>query len=136
MLDLQTKVDHLEIRVSALERSTVSGVPNLSIEQRFSALHDRVDDVGRNVLDKIDKLDKRMDKFDQRMDKFDQRMDGFERRMDGFERRLDDLQQDVNLLKQDVSQLKQDVGELKLGMVDIMSMLASLGATAPERRVN
>ncbi|MDA0645390.1 MULTISPECIES: hypothetical protein [Nonomuraea] len=104
-------------------------MPNLSIEQRFSALHDRVDDVGRNVLNKIDKLDKRMDKFDQRMD-------GFERRMDGFERRLDDLQQDVNLLKQDVSQLKQDVGELKLGMVDIMSMLASLGATAPERRVN
>ncbi|TXK39739.1 hypothetical protein [Nonomuraea sp. C10] len=104
-------------------------MPNLSIEQRFSALHDRVDDVGRNVLNKIDKLDKRMDKFDQRMD--------------GFERRLDDLQQDVNLLKQDVSllkqdvgQLKQDVGELKLGMVDIMSMLASLGATAPERRVN
>ncbi|MFD2350671.1 hypothetical protein ACFSTC_17080 [Nonomuraea ferruginea] len=120
MLDLQAKFDDLEIRVSALERSTVSGVPNLSIEQRFSALHDRVDDVGRNVLNKIDKLDKRMDKFDQRMD-------GFERRMDGFERRLDDLQQDVNLLKQDVSQLKQDVGELKLGMVDIMSMLASLG---------
>lgn len=161
----------------------MSGVPDMSIAERFTALHDRMDHVSGNILNKIDevrgelstqmhtfeietikrfgqasqdiaRIELRIDKIYNRLDKHDGHFHRLEadvnkrfvevdkkfaevdRRFDGIDQRLDQLDTQFCELKQDVGQLKQDVGELKLGMVDIMSMLASLGATAPERRVN
>ena len=47
--ELRNDLTALEARVARLERSTVSGVPELSIAERFTALHDRIDAVAAGL---------------------------------------------------------------------------------------
>jgi hypothetical protein len=113
---LHAQVSDHEVRLAALESRTVSGVPETTIAARFTTLHERVDAVANNLLDKIDarfnqlsaQTDARFEQMDQRFEQVDQRFAQMDQR---FERMDDQL------------------GEIK-------SMLLSLGATAPADRVN
>ncbi|MET7466058.1 hypothetical protein [Nonomuraea sp. NPDC005501] len=126
MLDLRMEVDHLKGRVDALEARTFSGVPDMSIAERFDQVHDRVDLVARNILDKIDErytqLDTRIDETQAEMrrgfEAIDRRFDGIDQQFKAIDRRFERVEGHVSHLRTDVS--------------DIKAMLMSLGAKAPE----
>jgi tetrahydromethanopterin S-methyltransferase subunit G len=126
-LDLHEEVRDLQIRVTKLESSTVSGVPETSIAQRFTNMHDRVDQVGRNIIDRIgkveaglqavrsemaegfSKIDARFEAMDARFEKIDGQFEAIDARFEKIEGRLDSLDG---------------------SMSEIKAMLLSLGATA------
>ncbi|MET8006498.1 hypothetical protein [Nonomuraea glycinis] len=116
MFGLQAQVNDHEVRLTALESRTVSGVPDTTIAVRFTTLHERVDAVANNLLDKIDarfnqlsaQTDARFEQVDQRFEQIDQRFEQVDQRF---------------------TQVDGQLGEIK-------SMLLSLGATAPADRVN
>ncbi|MDR8411219.1 hypothetical protein MTP10_21100 [Nonomuraea sp. 3-1Str] len=119
MLDLRMEVDHLKGRVDALEARTFSGVPNMSIAERFEQVHDRVDLVARNILDKIDE---RYTQLDTRIDETRAEM---RRGFQAIDRRFEAIDQRFERVEGDVSHLRTDVSDIK-------AMLVSLGAKAPE----
>lgn len=88
MFGLQAQLRGHEDRIAALESRTVSGVPDLTIADRFTALHERMDDVGRNVLTKIDK---RASELKVRIDSLDARAERIEVRTERLEVRADEL---------------------------------------------
>ncbi|MDF2709930.1 MAG: hypothetical protein K0R62_5582, partial [Nonomuraea muscovyensis] len=55
MLDLEAEVIDLKTRVEALETNSLSGMPGITVAERFTSLHDRVDTVGRNITDRLDR---------------------------------------------------------------------------------
>ena len=154
-MDLHLAVIDLQEKVSALQTDTVNGVPGTSIEQRFTSLHDRVDFVGQNVLDKIDKRTKDLDK------KIETRADQLEKRIDartdflyekvfmlskdtenGFDRvnrdiasvdlRIGKVEARIDKIDTRIDKVDKDIAELKAGFGELKSMLISIGAKSPE----
>lgn len=142
MFDLQTRLDEHEERIAALEARTVSGVPDMSIADRFTALHDRVDDVGRNILKKIDKvrgelstqmlafevetrdrftkvetrlglMDERLIRMDDRLDDVDDRLDGIDKRFEAVDQRFDSIDQRFEAVDKRLDRLDTQFGELR-----------------------
>ncbi|MFC5829338.1 hypothetical protein [Nonomuraea insulae] len=54
-MDLEEKYLDLEVRVKALEATTVSGVPKQSIAARFDTQYERISEVGMNINSKIER---------------------------------------------------------------------------------
>lgn len=119
----------LQVRVAAIERATFGGVPEMSIADRFTAVHDRIDMVGKNILDRFDEfqktVDSRFDQMDARLDLMGARFDQMDVRFDRMDTRFDVLEIAVNstFKKFDARFEKVDAefGEIK-------AMLVSLGA--------
>lgn len=116
MFGLQAQVSDHEVRLAALESRTVSGVPETTIAERFATLHDRVDVVATNLLDKID-------------ERFNQLSAQMAVRFEQVNQRFEQVDQRFEQVDQRFAQMDGQLGEIK-------SMLLSLGATAPAARVN
>jgi len=58
----------------------------------------------KQILELVLKIDTRMDKFEARMDKFEARMDKFESRMDKFEARMDKFES--RMISMEVQQIE------------------------------
>lgn len=116
--ELREGLRALETRVTKLERSTVSGVPELSIAARFTALHDRIDVVAGNLRAHISseitgvrtelretagRLNARMDTLESAMN---QRIDTLE---SSVNQRIDTLESAMN---QRFAALETSVGEI------------------------
>lgn len=159
MLDLQTEVSDLRDRVAALEERTMSGVPDMTIAERFDTHHDRGDAMGKNVLDKIDKRTKELhQKIDARANLLDEKiytlngemMEGFDRvnrdiaqvelRIDKVHRRFDQQEGRFDRLELCIADrftaVDKEMAKLQAGFAsdefgDIKAMLISLGAKSP-----
>ena len=147
-MDLHAAVMELTDRVSVLEERTVSGVPDMTIAERFETHHERADAMGKNILDKIDKRTKELNqKIDHRANQLDEKiytlsidtMDGFDRvnqniakinhRLDQQGTRIDGLE--LSMARR-FEKVDTDIAELKGGFSRLEGMLISLGAKAPE----
>ncbi|MFG3436618.1 hypothetical protein ACGF0J_05155 [Nonomuraea sp. NPDC047897] len=118
MLDLEAEVIDLKTRVEALETHNLSGMPGITVAERFTSLHDRIDTMGRNITDRLDRrftvldgritdtraemsrgfkqvgqrldlVDLRFEQIDGRFEKVEQRLDQMDRRFEKVEQRLD-----------------------------------------------
>jgi chromosome segregation ATPase len=133
-----------EVRLSALESRTVSGVPETTIAERFTTLHERVDAVATNLLDKIDErfnqlsaqtdvrfaqMDERFAQVDQRFAQMDERFAQVDQRFAQMDERFAQVDQRFGQVDERFTKVDDQLGEIK-------SMLLSLGATAPADRVN
>ncbi|MFG1706698.1 hypothetical protein ACFLIM_26265 [Nonomuraea sp. M3C6] len=106
-MDLQEKCRELDVRLSALEKATVSGVPGMSIADRINALGDRVGFVGNNILDRIDRavaelkteMDGRFAQVDERFAQVDARFDHIDKRLDGHDARFDHIDGEIADIK-------------------------------------
>jgi len=123
MFSLQARMSDFEVRLSALESRTVSGVPDSTIAERFTTLHERVDAVAINLLDKID------ERFNQLSAQTDARFAQVDQRFEHMNQRFEHMDQRFEQVDQRFTQVDGQLGEIK-------SMLLSLGATAPADRVN
>jgi hypothetical protein len=112
-----------EVRLSALESRTVSGVPETTIAERFTTLHERVDGVATNLLDKID------ERFNQLSAQTDVRFAQMDERFAQMDERFAQVDQRFAQVDKRFTKVDDQLGEIK-------SMLLSLGATAPADRVN
>ncbi|GAA2317644.1 hypothetical protein GCM10010149_82440 [Nonomuraea roseoviolacea subsp. roseoviolacea] len=141
MLDLHMEVERLKVRLEVVEARTMSGVPNMSIPERFGALHDRVDMVGRNVLTKIDErfnqLDARIDEtraeMKQGFQHVSERLDLIDLRFEQVDGRFAKIDDRFEAIDQRFETLDQRLGRVEGDMSDIKAMLLSLGAKAPEQ---
>ncbi len=148
MLDLEAEVLDLKTRVGVLETNSLSGMPGTTIAERFTSLHDRVDAMGRNLLDQLDRrftvLDGRItdtraemrrgfEQVNARLDLIDLRFEQVDARFEEIDARFEKIDARFERIEGDIADLKSDVADLKSGMTDIKSMLVSLGAKVPEQ---
>jgi len=60
-----------------------------AVAEGHSILERKIDDLGSELGEKIDKLDSRMDRMDSRMDRMESRSDGMESKIDRIEKKMD-----------------------------------------------
>jgi chromosome segregation ATPase len=141
-LDLHEEVRDLQIRVTKLESSTVSGVPETSIAQRFTNMHDRVDQVGRNILDRItkvetalqtvrsemaegfSKVDARFEAIDVRFEKIDVRFEKIDGQFEAIDARFEKIDGRINLLDDRLDKLDGRVADVEAGLQAVRSEMA------------
>ncbi|GAA4068327.1 hypothetical protein [Nonomuraea soli] len=52
-MNVKAEIDNLKGRVAVLEAVTISGVPGVSIAERFDLVHLRIDHVAQNLRDHV-----------------------------------------------------------------------------------
>ncbi|MET8868765.1 hypothetical protein ABZW11_38055 [Nonomuraea sp. NPDC004580] len=165
MVDLEAKYFDLESRMRKVEAAIVSGVPDLSIADRFEALHDRVTQVQDNINARITKeaqsiradmnagfvavnrrferVDARLDRMDVRLDQMDARLYQMDARLEQVDRRLEQMdtrfeQIDTRFEQMDTrfEQIDKRFEQVDTQFDGLRTLLMRIDAKLPDAQVN
>ena len=76
---------------------------DMTNQEMFTAIMDRLDSMESSINGRIDKLESRIDRLEARMDSLEARMDKLESRMDRLEARIDSLEAKMGTMESDMN---------------------------------